>query len=269
MSEYPPPGHLLSSLGLASYKRSDGSVVTDAQVAPSLLTLRPGHDPGLGVLAPMVDIGAASAARLHLGDEWVVTSDMWIHEMAPLDAASSDRVSIVAWDLRIGGRSLVIGCDVAQGDREIATGTLEFTRIRRDASPFKGREIGTEEHPIRIGSGPLLDVSLAEVMAFEYGDNGVGLSRHARVSNSVGTLQGGAIAMLADAAAVHHVSGGRVVDLHFRFLGQTAEGPAVGRCRTVRRDTSGVTVSVEIVDSSARDALVGWAIVRVATAEGQ
>ncbi|MCB0993317.1 MAG: hypothetical protein KDB16_20240 [Acidimicrobiales bacterium] len=265
MSEYPPPGHLLSSLGLASYGREDGFVVTESRVDPSLLTLVPGTPPGLGVLAPMVDIGSASAARRHLGDEWIVTSDMWVHEMSPIDIGSAERISIVAWDLRIGKRSLVIGCEVAQGEREIATGTLEFTRIRRDASPFKGRELGTPGAPVPIGSGPLLDVDLGQVLQFEYGADSVGLSRHAKVANSVGTLQGGAIAMLADAAAVHHMGGGRVVDLHFRFLGQTGEGPAVGRCRTVRSDSAGATVSVEIVDASAADALVGWAIVRVET----
>ncbi len=217
----------------------------------------------MGVLAPMVDMAAGSASRRHLTNAWQVTSDMWLHEVAPLDPEGGGPIEVVAWDMRIGGRSMVFGCDVTQVGREVATASLEFTRIRREASPYEKRPIGTSGKPVAVGSGPLMDRPLGEVMRFETGEGAVRLTRHDEVTNSIGTIQGGAIAMLADAAAVDHVGSGRVVDLHFRFLGQTGAGPAIATCRTIRSDATSSTVSVEIVDSSAEDTVVGWAIVRL------
>ncbi len=259
---YPPPGQILSVLGIDLIWDAGGGLTGRSDIDPSLLALN--ERPGVGALVPLVDIMAGTLSGRLFAPDWQTTTDVWIHEIAPLQNGPITATMTV---LRQGKRNLVVRSDVFGDGEPVATATIEFTRINRSASPHnldKGPEVG---EPFRIGSGPLLDRSIHEACAFVAVSPGVvDLEKTDFVRNSMGTLQGGAATLLAEFTAVSAVDpGARVVDLHYRFLAQTKEGPARATATVVRQSPSMSTVSVEIVDRSADDAIVGWAVATVAT----
>ncbi len=269
MSSYPPPDHVLTALGI-EVRRGADRVWGRASVDPALLARSVGGAvgglrPGVGALVPIVDIVSGTHASRHTDGDWLATSDLWIGEVAPL-GVDGGRIEVGTRLLRAGGRSIVVGCDVTQGGRPVATSTAEFTRIRRSASRHTSASAVESDEWRRFGNGPALAEPVDRACHIELLDADAGVARlahHGYVSNSIETIQGGAAALLADTAAAAMLGPtGRVVDLLFRFLAQTAAGPAETSGTVVRRDTSGVTVTIDVVDASTAT-LVGWATARV------
>jgi acyl-coenzyme A thioesterase PaaI-like protein len=168
--------------------------------------------------------------------------------------------------LRAGTRSIVVSVEAEAGGLPAVSSTIEFTRISTDASELATRQPGEPGEWIRLGGGPLLDRPIDEACGLRVVDAATGvveLGRSPFVANSIGTLQGGAVALLTDAAAVARVgSGSRTVDLHVRFLTRTGAGPARTAAELIRSDPSGALVGVEVTDVST-DSLVAWASCRV------
>ncbi len=264
---YPPPDQVLSAMGIEVSWQADDNLIGRALVDTSLLG-RDGLPPGVGSLVPAVDLVAGSrVARVAEGD-WLATSDVWLYERAPLETGPLDVATRL---LRVGKRSSVVAVEVSAGGRPVADSTIEFSRIRRDATPLDTQKAPPTGEWIRLGSGDLLSAPLDQACGFRIVDADAGvveLDRHRFVNNSIGTLQGGVIAMMADVAATAVAGpGSRAVELHFRFLDQTGDGPARSAAKVVRRDAAGLVVAVEIVDTST-GRLVAWASCRVESAAG-
>lgn len=266
-NSYPPPGQILSVLGIDLVWDDEDNLRGSSNISPSLLG-RNGQAPGVGALVPMVDIMAGTLSGKAFAPDWQTTTDVWIHEIQPL---TSGPITMDMSMLRLGKRNLVVRSDVFGGGEAVATSTIEFTRINRSASPHSldsGPQVG---EPFRIGSGPTLDRPLHEACRFITVAPGViDLEKSDFVRNSMGTLQGGAATLLAEAAALSVVdvepgSAPRVVDLHYRFLAQTKEGPARATATVLRESAVGATVSIELIDRSAGDNVVGWAVATVAS----
>lgn len=265
VSSYPPPGQILSVLGIELMWVSEDRLSGAASVDPELLGLD-GASPGVAALVPLVDIMAGTLAGKAFSPDWQTTTDVWVHEIQPLEASP---ITMDMATLRLGKRNLVVRADVYGGGQPVATSTIEFTRISRSASPHTLKNGPSIGESFTIGSGPLLDQGLHDACEFTVVEPGVvELEKSEFVRNSMGTLQGGAAALLAEVAAVSAARTEtrpvpRVVDLHYRFLGQTREGPARATATTLRDGNAGATVSVEIVDRSQDDAIVGWAVASV------
>ncbi len=273
---YPPPNQVLSALGIEVARvgadsgpasepgtgGTDESMIGRATVDWELLRRGDGP-PGVGALVPIVDlVSGARAARTADGD-WLVTSDAWLYERAPIEGGP---IELQTRLLRAGKRSTVVATEVTAGGRPAISATFEFSRIRRDATSLDTGPAGQPGEWVRLGSGPLLDVPLEQACGFRVVDAGAGvveIDRSEFVNNSIGTLQGGVIAMLADVSAATLIGpDARTVELHFRFLDQTADGPARATAEVLRTDSAGAAVKVEIVDVST-GRLVGWANCRV------
>ncbi|MEZ5378680.1 MAG: hypothetical protein R2733_19420 [Acidimicrobiales bacterium] len=258
MAVYPPSHHIITSLAI-DVRRTPTSL--DGRCLVDLHPVRP----SLGSLVPVVDMVGGSVASRHAAGDWMATSNLWISERAPI-APDGGPIEISNRLLRAGKRLIVVACEVSQGDRPVATSTVEFARIRREASRHDIPAANDDGAWRRFGNGPVLDRPLEEACGIEVVDAGRGIARLPHgpfVSNSIGTIQGGAAALLADVGACAMVgSNARVVDLAFRFLAQTGEGPAETRGEIVRRYGGGAVVRVEVVDA-ADGALVGWAMVAV------
>jgi acyl-coenzyme A thioesterase PaaI-like protein len=259
---YPPPNQVLSVLGIEVTGAADGGSLGRVAVDHSLLGRGDGP-PGVGCLVPIVDLVAGSAAaRLTEGD-WLVTTDVWLYERNPLNGG---RIEAESRLLRSGKRSTVMAVEVTAAGVPIVSSTISFSRIRRDAANVSADTPRPDGEWIRLGSGPLLDEPLETACRFrrvEPGSGIVEIDRSPFVNNSIGTLQGGVVALLADVAAADLVGPrARTTELQFRFLAQTADGPARTNAEVVRRDGDGVTVNVEVTDSS-DGRLVGWATCRV------
>lgn len=262
-TSYPPPGHILSTLGIEFAWRDEvtleGRVLADA----ALLSRQDGRPAGMGPLVPIVDVIAGSCISPHLDGDWMATADVWLHEREPI---GSGPLSLTARVLRAGKRSLIAAVEVASGPTASATATVEFSRIRRDASPHRGNPADATGAWRRMGEGPLLDQPIETACGIRVVDGAAGVvevDRAPFVANSIGTLQGGVVALLADVAASVVVSpSARTVDLQFRFLAQTGDGPATTSTEIIRTDSDGAVVRVSVIDA-ADDTLVGWALCRV------
>lgn len=237
----------------------DDTMVARAMVEPRLLG-RSGEPPGVGALVPIVDLVAGIRAGRLAGGDWMATSDVWLHERAPVGEGPIELHTRV---LRAGKRTMVVAIELDGGGRAAVSATVEFSRIRREASAHETTETGVAAGWTRLGSGPVLDRPLEEACGFRIVDAGAGVVELARspfVANSIGTLQGGVVALLGDVAASAAVGpGARTVDLQFRFLAQTGDGPARTNAEIVRRERGLATVRVEVVDA-ADGTLVGWAV---------
>lgn len=258
-SVYPPPHQVLSALGIEVAWPDPDTLIGRATVDPLLLG-RQGRPCGVGALVPIVDLLAGVRATALAEGDWLATSDVWLHERAPLDG---DSIELTSRLLRAGRRTIVSSIEVGSGGRAVLSATVEFTRIRRDASAHRTTEARGVEGWTRIGRGPLLDRPLEEACGFRTVDAEAGcveLANDPFVANSTGTLQGGVVALLADVAAAALVGpDARTVDLEYRFLAPTGDGPARTSAEVMRVDGSHHVVRVEVVDA-ADGQLVGWAV---------
>jgi acyl-coenzyme A thioesterase PaaI-like protein len=259
---YPPPHQILSALGIEVAWRDAETLVGRALVEVELLC-RGSAGPGMGALAPIVDLVAGSQVARATERDWLATSDLWMHERSPIETGP---VELTTRLLRAGKRSAVAAVEVTSGGSPWTSCTVEFARIRREASAHATAQARGTGSWIRLGSGPLLDRPLDEACGLVVIDAEAGVVQVGRspfVHNSIDTLQGGVMVLLADAAAVAGFGpDARVVDMQFRFLAQTGDGPATTRTEVVRSDAVGAMVNVELTDS-ADGRLVGWAVCRV------
>ncbi|MEL6984598.1 MAG: hotdog domain-containing protein [Actinomycetota bacterium] len=262
-SVYPPPNQILSALGIeVSHRSVDGDPALLARMTADLGLLgRDGRPPGVGALVPLVDLAAGVQITTQAEGDWLVTSDLWINERAPLAAGP---LELTATLVRLGRRTGVSLIEVVAGDRGIASATVEFTRVHRDGvSPGTTRATDAWS---RLGSGPLLDRPLEQACGFRVvapGSGQVEVPNSPFVANSTGTLQGGVGALVADAAAADLIGPeARTVDLSYRFLAPVGDGPTLASAELVRVDGAGAkahhVVRVEVLDVSV-DRLVGLA----------
>ncbi len=259
---YPPPRQVLSAMGIEVCWTDERTMIGRALVDVDLLGRR-GEPPGVGALVPIVDLVAGTRAARTAEGDWLATADVWLHERDLIEAGP---IELATRLLRAGKRSTVVAVEVTADAKPVMSSTIEFSRIRRDAAPLGTRTPGGPGEWVRLGSGPLLERPLEPACGFRLVDPSTGtveLDRGDFVNNSIGTLQGGVIALLADVSGAALVGpGSRTVDLHFRFLDQTGRGPARAGAELLRTDGDGHLVKVEIVDTST-DRLVGWANCRV------
>lgn len=255
---YPPPGQVLSALGIEVRWSDPETLVGRSEVDVGLLG-RAGHPPGVGALVPIVDLLAGVRVTEVAAGDWLATSDLWLNERTPMGTGP---IELTTRLLRAGKRTAVTAVEVEAGGVGVASATVEFTRIRRETSAPQTAGSGGRDRWTRLGSGPILDHPLEAACGFvvaEPGRGRVDLPNGPFVANSTGTLQGGAVALLADVAAADLVGpGARTVDLAYRFLAPTGAGPARTSATIVRVDGGHHVVNVEVVDA-ADGRLVGWA----------
>ena len=256
-------------MGIETIWVDDQTVAGTAAVSPGLLGID-GAAGGVGSLIPIVDIVAGTCARRWADGDWLTTSDVWIHECVPIAVAMQEAepaLKTTAQLMRRGGRSMVVACEVTIGLIRVATATLEFTRIRREASSHSVVGIEREGQSTKLGDGPALGQPLVDACGIVLLDNAAGvasLPHSPFVSNSIGTLQGGTLGLLVSVAAGAMVGeGARAVDVHYRFLAQTGDGPAQTVGTIIRAESGAATIGISVTDVSRDGLLVGHAVVRV------
>jgi len=99
----------------------------------------------------------------------------------------------------------------------------------------------------------------------------VEMPHHDYARNSFGTINGGVVGLLCDAAARYvgqsHVGGPVTTHgLEIHYLEQTRIGPARTRARLLRADDHGATARVEVIDAGADDTLLAIGVVAMAAA---
>lgn len=240
---YPPEQHLLRDLAFRG-ERTDRRAANRIDVTPGLLGARGVR---LGVLATMVDVTGAGIALASIRPDWIATADLGVHLIKPIEHGE---VEVSCSPLRIGAGSVVVDARIVDADASLcAVGRMAFARIPGSATAASIEEaVGTETVRHAIEGGRPIDEPIDERCGFTpVGPGQLRFDKAAYVRNSFGTVNGGVLALAAEAAAVSACGGGAAVDLQIHYLEQIGDGP-VGVTAEVVRDDPLPFVHVRIED---------------------
>lgn len=272
-SPYPPELHIIRDLRLETLKTAVDHAFVWAPVQPhtrtDAATLR------LGVLGAMIDTAGAVLAIATAAPDWIATTDLSYRTIEPLrdgPVICSSRL------VRAGATIIVIGVDVFDGHGSDAaetatpcgTGLMTFARIPASASAIKidpFANVGVRTSNALDGSG--VHVPLYEALDLRIIDPAAGvveIDKHDYVRNSFGTINGGVVCMVFEAAAevaARAAGEARYVaaDLSVHYLSQTKAGPARTAARVLRHDAQHAVCDISLVDAGNEDQLLALATV--------
>ena len=284
---YPPVTHYLGDLGFTSEVLSDTSARGSTAVNPHVSAA--GAGARAGVVATLVDVVAGMLAVRVLRPDWMATADLTVQLVRPATGPFIEaRVDLV----RRGRTTLVLEALVVNVDGDgtevlgpggssapVAWCTTTFAILPG------GNRTTTEELPFDLPArmeigGSVLERSLTDAIGLsvvEAAAGRVSLPVHPYLHNSIGAVQGGAMALLGDVAASEALgaatglgTGGIVVtDLQVAYLALGRVGPIVTRATVLdgggtpvggatvggAGDRGATSVVVELVDAGAGDRL--------------
>jgi uncharacterized protein (TIGR00369 family) len=272
---YPPPEHILGDLGMEVELMTESTAKVRSRVTPFVTTA----DGGVrsGVLATLVDVvGGAIAARV-LRPDWMATADMALQLVGPICGPWVEARGSVA---RRGRTTLVIeafvvcveedGTDSLVNGRPVepvAWASMTFSVLSADNPTSSVQSAG--ELPVRWAfEGGGLNRPILEVLPVEVVDTAAGrlsLAVRPYLYNSFRAVQGGVIALLAEAAgaetlgAAYGCGGGAFVitDLQIAYLALGRVGPVVTAVRVLGSGRDGrAGAVVELRDTGADDRLM-------------
>ncbi|HEX5615784.1 MAG TPA: PaaI family thioesterase, partial [Acidimicrobiia bacterium] len=234
--DYPPAHHLLRDLRLDVEHRPDGSSVAWLPVVPALLDDHGGVR--TGALATLVDVIGGGLAAHAARPDWIATADLTLHLV---DDARAGTVRAHAHVLRAGRTTVVLEVTLAteppDGGAAVTLGaaTMTFGVLpRRDGNPVIDGHGSTARSTLALADsafrGPFIDE--VGVRLVERGDGRavVELHPHDYIRNSLGAVQGGIVATLAESAAreaLRDACSAPVIarDLHVTYLALARVGP--------------------------------------------
>ncbi len=255
---YPHQNHILRHLELLHRPLPDGSLEatmpTHADLCDSDGWLR------LGAIATLVDSVAGHHGVQQVTPDWVAT----LHLGTVLDrAAVGAEVVAHCAPLRVGRNNLVTETRVSDDIGELARSICTYARLPARSDNPAASEVGAsvveyrEDEPLDprppldeyVGARPRPDEPILD------------LDHHVRIHNSFGSIQGGAVVVLMEQAAVH-LSGletGRAARCHsadVHYLAQAKGGPFEVRAERLASAGSTVSARVKIVDVGNGDRLL-------------
>ena len=239
-----------------------------------------GGTAALGFLAALVDIACAPVALIAGAPDWTATQDMSLHAAGWL---TEGPVVVDSHLERVGKNTVIVsvdvydGCGVTDLDELLAVidggsaqlaarGLLTFARIPRAASASAGvfdpealigqKRAMAPEAPVE---GSMLDRIGLDVLDAAGGVVEIAHSEYVR--NSFGTINGGVLGAVFQAAGEAARPGQVATDLQIHYLSQVKVGPA-RTSGSVSRDVGGHSiVSLRAVDAGNDDQLLDLATV--------
>ncbi len=265
MPAYPPDRHLFRDLRF-SMLRAPGE--PDRVVMPIRDELRDAAGaPSLGALAVAVDLAAAGVAMRTIAPDWLATAELEIHSQSIGDPACRVAVAEPAL-LRSGRTTTVFEVSVrglaseedlgSERGLDLAHSTMTFVRISRPDVTSALEHPTEPTEPSRVDfalptSGlerPYLDELGVRTVDARRGVLELPADEFAQ--NSFGSLQGGIVATLAQAACETATRArlgrpAKATDLSVHYLAQ-GRGPYATRCALLRGDDRSSVHRVEIRD---------------------
>jgi acyl-coenzyme A thioesterase PaaI-like protein len=275
--------HVLSDLDVTTEQISPDRSIS---VAPLVDAVRNcAGAAALGYLAALVDVNCALVALIAAAPEWTATADLALHGVDPLTIGPS----VVESQLVRAGRNVISvsvtvtdggGVDPLAQHASIAAptrasvvaarGLVTFARIPREASAASASfdplsVVGTRRSLSPAGAAPT--ARLPDRVGLRTLDAPCGVVELAitdYVRNSFGTINGGVIAMLAQASAEAVVEDLAATDLQVHYLAQARQGPARTVATLLRRGADHAVCLVEVLDAGDGDARLAQASVTLA-----
>lgn len=229
----------------------------------------------LGVLMTVVDFVTSDPALVACSSDWTATQDLSLHGA---DWLTEGPIVVDSNLVRVGKKTIIVSADVYDGHgitdiHELmaaidsgsgltlaARSLVTFARIPRSAATdadayTPGKWVGTvRERPAEPVEGTIYSRLGMHVVDAAAGVLELELSPF--VANQIGTIMGGAQALLVEAAANAMRPGMVATDMQMHYLSQVRSGPARSY-GTVIRDASDHTVlSIRLVDAGAEDRLL-------------
>ncbi|HEY3673543.1 MAG TPA: acyl-CoA thioesterase domain-containing protein [Acidimicrobiia bacterium] len=233
---------------------------------------------GLGYLVGLVDVNTAMVGLCASSPDWTATSDLMLHEAAPLVHGPTILESHLT---RAGSRLIVVSVDIYDGDgltdmdeltdpielTRVATGLVTFARVPASTSTASTTwdptaTIGERRHMELSGAlptAPLLERIGLTVMDAPGGVVEVANSPYVR--NSRGRINGGVLGMVFQGAAEAAAPGYVGSDLHIHYLASARVGPIRTDTHIVREVDDHVVSRVVAMDAGADDLVVAQATV--------
>ncbi|KPM52109.1 hypothetical protein CcI49_37940 [Frankia sp. CcI49] len=240
-----------------------------------------------GMVLTVFDVGASHPAIIAGRPDWTATQDISLHGAEPI---TEGPIVLDNQLVRVGKKIIIASAAVYDGHglddadklarlidqagpsvvptglTRAGSGLLTFARLPRAAAPGMddydpGNWIGQVHRP--AAGGPV-EGSLYERMGLELVDARTGqfdLERTPFVTNSIGTILGGALAVMVEASAEALCPGLVATDLQIHYLSQVRTGPA-RTAGTVLRDAGDhAVVTVRVTDAGHGDQLLALATV--------
>jgi acyl-CoA thioesterase len=252
---YPPDRHLLRDLRLSFEQGDERTRRAWLPVAPELCT----SDGAMraGALATLVDVigGGLAATVAHPG--WIATADLTLHVVG---AATRGSVEARARVAHVGRTTVVIEVELHDdANADIGVATMSFAVLpRRDDNPDITATPASGVSTMALATSGLrasmLDELELQVIDAERGVLEAPVGEWSL--NSLGAMQGGAVATVTDAAAeaaARAATGEELVvtDLQLTYLALARVGPIRTRVDVLGATPEAVTARVELVDTGA------------------
>jgi acyl-coenzyme A thioesterase PaaI-like protein len=233
----------------------------------------------VGVLATLFDVGASDPALAACRPDWTATQNLSVHSAGWLDEGP---IVVDSRLLRVGKKVVVVAADIydahgivdfeallaaidrprttkaRSGPSLAAKGLLAFARLPGSAAPHDddydpSRWVGQVRHhpPKDPANGTLHERLGLKVLDAPTGQ--MQLERTPYVANTIGTINGGVQALMAQAAAEAIRPGLVTADLQVQYLAQVKAGPARTSGQVVRDAGDHSVVTVELVDAGNDD----------------
>ena len=272
-------------MGLATLMVSLERSVATARLGPGISS--PSGGVSVAMLLTLVDV-TASSPMLALTKGWTATQDLSISLMAPPvtgPVVADNRV------LRVGKKAVVMASELydANGiedlhelarlleDRTLssaltpcARAITTFARIPREAASGVDEYdptswIGQIQGPVVTGPAEGYPVELMDLRGIDPSAGCFELSLSPYVANSIGTINGGAQALMVEAAAEAICPGLIVNDLQMRYLSQLKVGPSRSAARILRRSGDHAVVEITLHDAGNEDKILSVATATLGT----
>jgi uncharacterized protein (TIGR00369 family) len=232
---------------------------------------------GIGVVGMLADVLGGALSIRSVYPDWVATSSLLVHTTR---RAVSGSVTALGSLLKAGGGTVFVELDIREepaggGGRgeSIGSAFVVYARLprREDTLELEMPGGGMDSYAFALESSglrrPLLDAVGARPLDPATGRFELPMSGYVR--NSFGALQGGLVAILADASGqgAARMAAGRNVttrDLTVHYLSPGRAGPFRTRAEIMRMDGTSVLSRVELVDSGAGDRLISVAMNKAA-----
>jgi uncharacterized protein (TIGR00369 family) len=267
-SEYPPPEHFIRDCG--QWVDWDGEVYTAGMRAAPHISAKPGGVRA-GIWASLADLIGGAVATRAIRPNWIATSDLSVHLFSPL---YEGELQVAAHVLRQGRRTIIIEVDFFAAGLEappIGMATLGFSvlkarggvqQMRGSENPFHA-EFSNAQKPLEQDILKRLGVETLDATQGQ-----IRLHPSSYSSNTLGAVQGGVLALLADEAgqllARQEAQAEWVTqDLALHYLALGKSGPLETRARLLNRNRESALVRVEILDRGEGDRRVLAATLRV------
>lgn len=246
---YPPDVHLLRDLAFSG-TRSAGVASNHMAITPGLCD---GDGVRLGVLATLVDVTGAGIALQAVSPDWIATADLQVHSLRPV---TDGFVVIECRPLRVGARRIVVEAELRDdAGAPCALGRMAFARIPGSATKATVDRSPDAEPTTRftMDGGRPIDEPITQRCGMEIvGPGQYRFEKTPYVENSFGSVNGGVLALSAEAAAVSAAGGGPAQDVHIHYLEQIGDGPVAVTAEVVRDDGTGILCTVRIEDRADR-----------------